>query len=105
MCDGLSPIRAPGWAFSRDGGRTWTHGLLPGLTPYSTPPGPEKSVADTTVAWNAKYHKWVVSALNCNNPGGNAVAVLPFGLPPATQKFNEPMEAVAGGEPIKAQSP
>jgi hypothetical protein len=38
-------------------------------------------------------------------PGGNAVAVLPLGLPPATQKFNEPMEAVAGGEPIKVQSP
>jgi hypothetical protein len=33
-------------------------------------------------------------------PGGNAVAVLPLGLPPTTQKFNEPMEAVAGGEPI-----
>jgi hypothetical protein len=33
-------------------------------------------------------------------PGGNAVAVFPLGLPAATQKFNEPMEAVAGGEPI-----
>jgi hypothetical protein len=33
-------------------------------------------------------------------PGGNAVAVLPLGLPAATQKFNQPMEAVAGGEPI-----
>ena len=38
-------------------------------------------------------------------PGGNAVAVLPLGLPPTTQKFNEPMETVAGGEPIKVQSP
>jgi hypothetical protein len=33
-------------------------------------------------------------------PGGNAVAVLPLGLPATTQKFNEPMEAVKGGEPI-----
>jgi hypothetical protein len=167
-----------GWAFSSDGGKTWTHGLLPGLTPYSTPPGPEKSVADTTDSWDAKYKEWVVSALNCSGAGGvtvststngthwsnpisvfkgyissadggavwskpqviagpmkltqfgdpdqggahiggfagdyvgasaiphgNAVAVLPVGLPPATQKFNEPMETVAGGEPIKAQSP
>jgi hypothetical protein len=33
-------------------------------------------------------------------PGGNAVAVFPLGLPATTQKFNEPMEAVACGEPI-----
>ena len=33
-------------------------------------------------------------------PGGNAVAVLPLGLPATTQKFNEPMAAVKGGEPI-----
>ena len=33
-------------------------------------------------------------------PGGKAVAVFPLGLPATTQKFNEPMEAVKGGEPI-----
>jgi hypothetical protein len=38
-------------------------------------------------------------------PAGNAVAVLPLGLPPTTQRFNEPVETVAGGEPIKAPSP
>src|SRR5215468_5499900 len=59
-----------GWAFSSDGGRTWTHGLLPGLTRYSSPPGPEQSVADTTDAWDARYKEWVVSALNCTYGNG-----------------------------------
>jgi hypothetical protein len=59
-----------GWAFSSDGGRTWTHGLLPGLTRYSSPAGPEQSVADTTDTWNAKYKEWVVSALNCSYDAG-----------------------------------
>ena len=63
-----------GWAFSSDGGKTWAHGLLPGLTPYSTPPGPEKSVADTTDSWDAKYKEWVVSALNCTGAGGVTVS-------------------------------
>jgi hypothetical protein len=63
-----------GWAFSSDGGKTWAHGLLPGLTPYSTPPGPEKSVADTTDSWDAKYKQWVVSALNCTGAGGVTVS-------------------------------
>ena len=64
-----------GWAFSSDGGKTWTHGLLPGLTRYSNPPGPEPSVADTTAAWDARYKEWVVSALNCANPGGVTVSI------------------------------
>jgi hypothetical protein len=59
-----------GWAFSRNGGKTWAHGLLPGLTRYSSPPGHEPSVADTTAAWDARYKEWVVSALNCAYPGG-----------------------------------
>jgi hypothetical protein len=63
-----------GWAFSNDGGKTWTHGLLPGLTRYSNPAGPEQSVADTTDAWNAKYKEWVVSALNCSDPGGVTIS-------------------------------
>jgi hypothetical protein len=64
-----------GWAFSRDDGKTWTHGLLPGLTRYSTPPGPGPSVAGTTAAWDARYKEWVVSALNCANPGGVTVSI------------------------------
>jgi hypothetical protein len=64
-----------GCAFSRDGGKTWTHGLLPGLTRYSSPPDPEPSVADTTAAWDARYKKWVVSALNCANPVAGHVLV------------------------------
>ena len=35
-----------GWATSTDAGKTWTHGFMPGTTPYSTPPGPYARVSD-----------------------------------------------------------
>lgn len=80
-----------GWAFSRDGGRTWAHGLLPGLTRYSTPRGPEKSVADTTDAWDAKYKEWIVSALNCTGPGGVTVSTSANGT-----TWSKPISVVKG---------
>src|SRR5687768_12872012 len=35
-----------GWATSIDGGQTWTHGFLPGMTPQADPPGPYPRVSD-----------------------------------------------------------
>src|SRR6266700_2379471 len=39
-----------GWAFSQDGGRSWQHGFLPGLTKSSHPAGPFDRVSDPAVA-------------------------------------------------------
>ncbi len=80
-----------GWAFSRNGGRTWKHGLLPRLTRYSSPAGRESSVADTTDAWNAKYKEWVVSALDCSPPGGVTVSTSTDGT-----TWSNPITVVTG---------
>ncbi len=52
---------ATGWATSTDGGTTWHHGLLPGLT--SASPSPNSAyigVANQSVLWDAAHQKWLI---------------------------------------------
>ena len=39
-----------GFSTSRDGGRTWREGILPGLTVNTSPPGPSLRASDPVVA-------------------------------------------------------
>jgi hypothetical protein len=51
-----------GWSTSTDGGKTWNHGILPGLTDnYKN--GPYKWAADPSVAYDAKHKQWLISTL------------------------------------------
>jgi hypothetical protein len=63
---------AIGWETSTNGGRTWSHGLIP-LTIQSgqatTDAGPLTRASDTVVAYNAKFHTWLISTLGL---AGNA---------------------------------
>jgi hypothetical protein len=52
-----------GWALSRDSGRTWRSGILPGLTAASKPPGPAPRASDPAVAYDAAHSTWLVSTL------------------------------------------
>jgi hypothetical protein len=56
-----------GWATSADGGTTWTHGFLSGLTATSGLPGGTGSsferVSDASVAYDAKAGVWLVSSI------------------------------------------
>ena len=52
-----------GFAVSRDSGRTWKSGLLPGLTVASVPPGPSARATDPVVAFDAKARVWLISTL------------------------------------------
>ncbi len=52
-----------GWATSRNGGRTWKSGLLPGLTSASVPPGPNGRASDPVVAFDAAARVWLISTL------------------------------------------
>jgi hypothetical protein len=52
-----------GWGRSADGGTTWTHGYLPGLTVNSTPKGPYSRASDPSVAYDAKHDVWLVNSL------------------------------------------
>jgi len=51
-----------GWATSTDGGTTWTHGFLPGLT-AGEGTGPYDAASDPAVAYDAKHGIWMISSL------------------------------------------
>jgi hypothetical protein len=67
---------AIGWATSTDGGTTWTHGSLPGLTTGdSQAPGPYDRASDPNVAYDAKHQEWMISSLPIANFQTPAVVV------------------------------
>src|SRR6478736_1333608 len=51
-----------GWATSTDGGTTWTHGFLPGLT-TGEGSGPYDAASDPAVAYDAKHGVWMIASL------------------------------------------
>ncbi len=53
---------AIGWATSTDGGTTWTHGFLPGLT-TGNGSGPYSAASDPAVAYDAKHGVWMIASL------------------------------------------
>lgn len=66
-----------GWAMSTDGGRNWQHGYMPGLTEFSSPPGPFVRVSDPVVAYDAAFGEWISSGLDCNGTSPNPNANVP----------------------------
>ena len=64
-----------GWATSTDGGNTWTHGFLPGLT-TGEGTGPYDAASDPAVAYDAKHGLWMIASLPLSNTSqAPAVAV------------------------------
>jgi hypothetical protein len=61
-----------GWNTSTDGGTTWQHGMLPGITTYQGG-GSWARVSDPAVAYDAKHGTWMVAGLvidsNVNGAG------------------------------------
>jgi RTX calcium-binding nonapeptide repeat (4 copies) len=52
-----------GFAVSRDDGRTWRSGLLPGLTRVSVPAGANERASDPVVAYDAVNRVWLIATL------------------------------------------
>ena len=56
-----------GWARSGDGGSTWTHGFLPGMTAPSGIGGstgaPFERVSDASVAYDRRHATWLISSI------------------------------------------
>jgi hypothetical protein len=52
-----------GFATSRDEGRTWSEGILPGLTVNTVPRGPSTRASDPVVAYDAAHDVWLASTL------------------------------------------
>lgn len=68
---------AIGFATSTNNGATWTSGLLPSITKWTSPAGPYDRATDAAVAFDAAHNTWMVSSLALTEPGGvKGVAVL-----------------------------
>ena len=57
---------AIGWATSTDGGSSWSHGFLPGLT-KGEGSGPFDAASDPAVAYDAKHQVWMIASLPISN--------------------------------------
>ena len=51
-----------GFATSTDNGASWTSGALPGITRYTSAPGPYDEAADPSVAFDARHNVWIASS-------------------------------------------
>ncbi len=63
-----------GFSTSRDGGRTWREGILPGLTAVSKPAGPSARASDPVLAFDAAHGVWLANALALA-PGVNRLTI------------------------------
>jgi hypothetical protein len=62
-----------GFATSTNGGATWVHGSLPGVTVNSTPAGPYARASDASVAFDAKHNVWLISYLGIRSPASAGI--------------------------------
>ncbi len=64
-----------GWATSTDGGTTWSHGFLPGLT-TGEGTGPYDAASDPAVAYDAKHGVWMIASLPLSNTSKTPAVVV-----------------------------
>ena len=57
-----------GWATSSDGGTSWRHGMLPGVTTHFGG-GHWHRASDPSVVYDAKYRTWMIAGLGVSTQG------------------------------------
>lgn len=60
-----------GWATSTDGGATWTHGFLPGITVNAG--GSYLAASDPAVSYDAQDNVWLISTLGLTSTGADVL--------------------------------
>lgn len=90
-----------GWSTSFDGGSTWQHGVLPGITKGQNPNNKYDAVSDPSVAFDAAHGVWLIASLPLSNSLPSLPAVLisrstdalhwrhPVGIAPNTQSADK----------------
>ena len=63
-----------GFSTSKDGGRSWRQGILPGITVNSVPPGPAERASDPVVAYDAAHGVWLANTLSIT-PGATRLTI------------------------------
>jgi hypothetical protein len=87
---------AIGYSTSRDEGRTWRSGLLPGLTDSSPQPGPAERASDPVVAYDAVHGVWLAVTLGISP--GTGEFHLYVNRSPDGVTWSRPIAAVTGRE-------
>lgn len=80
-----------GWARSDDGGATWTHGFLPGITTNGG--GTYGQASDASVAYDARHDVWLISSLGVS---GSAVNVLTSRSTDGGRTWSNPVTTATG---------
>lgn len=90
-----------GFSTSLDGGTTWQHGVLPGITKGQNPNNRYDGVSDPSVAFDAAHGVWMIASLPLSNSLSSLPAVLisrstdalhwrhPVGIAPQTQSADK----------------
>jgi hypothetical protein len=84
-----------GWATSKDGGRTWTSGVLPALTRYGEPRGALIFAGDPVVAYDHTHRVWLISMVGVRG-------FLPDGRPAISLLVSRSGDGLNWGTPITA---
>jgi hypothetical protein len=84
-----------GFATSKDGGKTWTSGYLPGLTIYEGN-GMSDAASDAAVTYDALHNTWLISVLPIGNNTSVAVSRSTDGI-----TWSNPISVTTQGSPDK----
>ncbi len=86
-----------GWATSTDGGETWTHGFLPGIT--NVVGGPFTRTSDPSVSYDAAHKTWLISSLGIKGDGNTLAtpAILVNLSTDGGKTWSKPIRVVNGG--------
>jgi hypothetical protein len=86
-----------GFATSTNGGSTWTHGFLPGLTKFQGG-GPFDRTSDEAVAFDARHNTWMISSLALTDSGGvTGAAVVTSRSTDGGLTWTNPVTTATGG--------
>jgi hypothetical protein len=86
-----------GFATSTNNGVAWTSGVLPGITPYTNPPGPYDRATDPSVAFDARHNVWIAASLGLKLPGLVGAAVLASRSTNGGLSWTNPVTIAAAG--------
>ena len=70
-----------GWATSTDGGTTWQHGALPGITNIQSPGNPYARDTDPAVVYDSKHGLWLIASLPLIDVSSGAIGQIPLVSP------------------------
>ena len=92
---------AVGFATSTNNGGSWTNGLLPGITKWTTTQGtgPNDRATDASVAYDAAHNVWLISSLTLLEAGGvHGNSVVTSRSTDGGLTWSNPFTTVTGGD-------